>query len=157
MKEIPLTQGKVAIVDDEDYEYLRQFKWYAQWDGWNWYAKRNVIVNGKQKTILMHRVIMGVPNGRHTDHINHNGLDNREINLRICTAAGNQHNTGKQRNNTTGYKGVVITCGKYIKAQISNNGKRIHLGLFKTLEEAAKAYNEAAIKYHGEYAQLNEI
>jgi hypothetical protein len=167
MKEIPLTKGKVAIVDDDDYEYLRQFKWYyadryaarGQWIGDIRYS------NGKQKlkTIRMHRVIMNTPGGMETDHINGNKLDNRKENLRICTGVQNRRNRVKYKNNSIGYKGVFIKkkhknkTFESICAQICVNKKIIHLGTFKTPEEAAKAYNEAAIKYYGEFAQLNEV
>ena len=159
MKEIKLTQGKVAIVDDEDYEYLRQFKWCARnHRGYTWYAQRfSQTVNGKRRIILMHRYIMDTPDGMETDHINHNGLDNRRENLRICTCAENRRNNRIAENNTTGYKGVGYTTDGYIRAQIRCNNKKHHLGHFKTVEAAAKAYNKAALKYHGEFANLNII
>ena len=157
MKDIELTQGKVALVDDEDYEYLKQSKWYAhnQRDG-ECYA-----MGGRGK-IYMHRLIMGTPKGMYTDHINGNGLDNRKENLRVCTNAQNLMNRPKSKINTTGYKGVTISkyrdrINTYIRAQININGKNKFLGFHKTPELAAKAYNKAAIKYHGEFAQLNEI
>ena len=163
MKEIKLTQGKVAIVDDEDYEHLRQFKWYPLRAGGTIYVRRYCgRVNGKQKQLLMHREIMDTPEGESTDHINHNGLDNRKENLRICTVSENMCNRGAQSNNTTGYKGVfkysVTYNGKtysYMTAAIRHNSKLMGLGYFKTAEEAAKAYNKAALKYHGEFAKLN--
>ena len=166
MKEIELTQNQVALVDDEDYEYLMQFNWLANRRGRIWYALGYPTKSGgKQKLFLMHRIIMNTVDGVQTDHINGNGLDNRKSNLRICTAAQNQwnrHATGD--GNKTGYKGVGYTTRNYkgktyrsICARIKFRGKRIYLGVYKTETEAAKAYNEAAIKYFGEFARLNEI
>ena len=172
MKEIPLTQGKVAIVDDDDYEYLRQFKWYATKNKSIFYVTRaSPRVNGKQTKLFMHRVIMDTPKGKQTDHINHNGLDNRKQNLRVCNSRENGYNWRKNKHKTTGFKGVHIhrqpsrrlgvskgRVYEYIQALIYYDNKVINLGRnFKTLEDAARAYNEAAIKYYGEFAQLNEI
>jgi hypothetical protein len=160
MKEIQLTQGKVALVDDEDYEYLNQWKWYANKLGNKFYAVRNLRINKKYVgSILMHRLVANNNSKMHTDHCNGDSLDNRKENLRICNASENLMNQKKHLNNKSGYKGV----GKYnnnkskFRSQISCNGKFIHLGYYKTKEDAAKAYNAAAIKYHGEFANLNKI
>ena len=153
MRKIELTQGKFAIVDDEDYEYLRQFKWYYR-EG---YAARGIRKpNGKWTTIYMHRVIMGASECMEVDHINGDKSDNRKENLRICTLLENRRNRTKYKSNTTGYKGVYYDRRK-IRAKIKTDNKQIYLGSFKTLKEAAKAYNEAALKYHGEYARLNKV
>lgn len=156
-KEIPLTQGKVALVDIEDYDYLNQFKWYAQKCKNNlFYVVRNIKKDGKQIKLCMHREIMKTPKGMHTDHINGNGLDNRRNNLRICNSSKNQRNSGKHKNNTSGYKGVFWhNRGKKWQASIGLNSKLKHLGLYSTKEEAAIAYNEAAKKYFGGFARLN--
>ena len=150
MKTINLTRGMVAIVDDQDYEWLSQFKWYYCPVG---YAARRQ--NGKH--IYMHRLIAGAKPGEYVDHINRNKLDNRRSNLRICTRQQNQHNQGPRRG-TSRYKGVSYRkdTGKY-SAQIHFNGKKISLGSFATEDEAALAYNEAARKYHGEFAYQNKI
>lgn len=156
MKEIKLTKKNIAIVDDEDYEYLSQFKWSSN----HGYATRNITINGIQKTIRMHRLIANPPDGMQVDHINGNRSDNRKENLRVCTNAQNIRNAPKQKNNKCGFKGVSIKYRKnkkyqYIVAQIHSGKKNIHLGIFNTKEEAALAYNKAATKYHGEFAKLN--
>jgi len=104
----------------------------------------------------MHRVILDAPMNMLVDHINGNGLDNRRENLRICTNTENLRNRGKDRDNTSGYKGVVIKKGeKKFRAQIRVNQKTIHLGSFSTPEEAARAYDDAAREYFGEFAWTN--
>ena len=159
MKEIQLTQGKVALVDDEDFEYLNQWKWFPNNLKHGFYAVRmNPTLDNKKNTISMHRFIMNVPLNMTVDHINRNTLDNRKINLRICTMAENLRNKNIYKNNTSKYKGVYYH--KIVKkwlVRISVNNKRIHIGYFLNPIEGAKAYNEAAIKYHGEFANLNKI
>jgi hypothetical protein len=162
MKTINLTQGKFSLVDDEDYNYLNQWRWYAYKDHGTFYARRNSSCDesGKRKSILMHRLIIRVEKNLQVDHKDHNGLNNQKCNLRICTHAENQKNrtsTGKVK-----YLGVHYITQKrnnkiYIKitATISVNNKLIYLGLYKTIEDAARAYDEAAKKYHGEFANLN--
>ena len=152
MKHIELTQGKVAIVDDDDYDILNQSPWYYC----RGYAKRSIDINNKQTTICMHRIILNTPDGMETDHINCNKLDNRKVNLRVCTHAENQCNKRKYKNNTSGHKGVVIRGRKFV-SQIKHNNKLIHLGTHSTLEQAARVYNKAALKHYGEFASLNNI
>lgn len=155
-KEIQITQGFKAIVDDEDYEYLNQFKWYVVKGQKTKYAVR---YESPGKALLMHREILSATNpSEFIDHINTNGLDNRKLNLRFCTQAENQRNRGKQRNNTSGFKGVFWNKGvcKWIPA-IRVDGRMIALGCFDCKIQAAKAYNAAALKYHGEFAYLNQI
>ena len=158
-KQIQLSQGKVAIVDDEDFEYLNQWKWYAVKDGSTFYAVRNSSrLLGKRGIIKMHRVIMSTPEGLHVDHRNRNGLDNRKVNLRNCHSFENQMNKGKTLRNSSGFKGVSWDKGnsKWISF-IRYNGKSYNLGRFDSKIDAAKAYNKAAIHYFGEFASLNEI
>ena len=160
MKEIQLTQGKVALVDDEDFEYLSQWKWYANKSSGNYYAITTKLVNGVffNYKLLMHRVIMNEPYKLSVDHINHNTLDNRKCNLRVCTHAENMYNNKLSKNNTTGFKGVRFNknSNKYL-AYIGYQNKDIFLGSYKTIIEAAEAYNKAANKFFGKFANLNKI
>lgn len=157
-KEIQLTQGMVALVEDDDYEYLAQFKWCAQRSRNTFYAMRHSpCLNGISTTIKMHSEIMDTPKGMQVDHRNGNGLDNRrKENLRVCTGSQNQHNRRKNSNNTSGYKGVYWykQRGKW-RARIEFNGKEISLGYYTDAVQAARAYDEAARKHHGEFANLN--
>lgn len=161
-KEILLTQGMAAIVDDEDYDYLNQWKWYYRKSKGKktGYALRNQSIGyGKQKNIQMHRVILGYSGATlQVDHINSNGLDNRKANLRLCTPNGNIQNQGLRICNKTGFKGVYFRKDlKKWQVHITSDRKRIHLGYHEDKEAAALAYNEAALKYHGEFARLNNI
>ncbi len=144
MKLIPLSQGKSAMVDDEDYEWLSQWKWCLHSKG---YAVRG---NG---TILMHCVIVGTPVGFETDHINQNKLDNRRSNLRLATRAQNQRNKPKRRDNTSGFQGVYFdkSRNKFV-AEIHLYGKKKHLGRFDDIQNAAKAYRSASIELHQEFS-----
>lgn len=161
MKEIQLSKGYVALIDDEDFEYLSQFRWYLKPDKNHFYAHANIkdLSTGKYKPTLMHRLIMKVNKTHmHIDHIDMNGLNNQKSNLRICSNSDNSRNRTKTRDNTSGYKGVHWTQkNKKWRAMIVVNGKTIHLGYFKDLISAAKAYNEAAVKYFGEFANINKI
>ncbi len=160
MKTIPLTQGKFAIVDDEDYQDLIQFKWHAHCHHKNYYAKRAVWINKKTSAEQMHRRILGLKagDGKYGDHINGNGLDNRRSNLRVCTNKENIRNSRRRYDNKSGLKGVWLhkQTGKWV-TQIRVNDKSLHVGLFKSKIAAARAYNRAAIKYFGKFAKLNQI
>jgi hypothetical protein len=154
-KEIELTNGGIAIVDDEDYEELLKYKWHKKIDG---YAARTVYEKGKFQTIRMHREIMDAPKGFDVDHVNGNRLDNRKTNLRKATRSQNVMNKGKLSNNKSGYKGVYWDSQtKKWRACIRVNGKLINLGRFQDKDEAALEYNKAAIFYHKEFAFLNEV
>lgn len=154
MKYIPLTQNKLALVDDVDYDYLMQWKWYFIKDG---YAVRSDYSNGRiPKQIKMHREIIATPQGYLTDHINGDKLDNRRSNLRRCTETENIQNRGVQSNNKARYKGVGYQkkWNGYV-ARINVNGSTIYLGCFKVAEDAARAYDNAAREHHGEFAYTN--
>ena len=153
MKEIKLSQCKIVLVDDENYDYLNQFKWYAVKHHNTYYAARQIrLDNGKQKTILMHRTIMNTPIDKEVDHIDHNGLNCLESNMRNCTHSENKMNVIPC--GTVKYLGVDVNHGKF-RAAIKVKGKCIHIGLFKNKEDAAKAYDIKAKYYHGEFANLN--
>ena len=155
-KEIQLTQGIVTIVDDEDYEYLNQFKWYLLKSHTNYYAIRTI--RPENKLIQLHRIVIKAKKGEMVDHINGNKLDNRKSNLRICTNSQNCQNKKISKFNKSGFNGVSW-CKKNKKwvAQIACNNKKMHIGYFTNPIDSARAYNKAAIKYHGEFAKLNKI
>lgn len=154
MRRIPLTQGKYAIVDNEDFTKLSKYSWHYN----KGYARCAISQDGKQKIERMHSFLMKTPKGMDTDHINGNKLDNRKSNLRICTRSQNKINQGLSRNNTSGFIGVHWHRPlKKWRAQISILNKKKHIGVFKTKEEAAKAYNDVAYKNFGEFARLNSI
>jgi len=161
MKQIPLTQGKFTIVDDANYEWLNQYKWFAKKKGESFYAVRSIrMPNGKVVTAQIHRMILGLDYGDKgfSDHINHNSLDNRIENLRIATNSQNQHNQLPRKGCSSKYKGVYWDkkCKKWY-GRIAFNRKRFSLGCFENEEEAAKAYNKAAIELFGEFALLNDV
>jgi len=156
MKEIPLTQGKVALIDDEDYYRVNQYRWFAWKRSNTWYA-RHVQRRGKEKrTIIdMHRLIMGFP--EHTvDHIDGNGLNNTRNNLRNATIAQNIKNARKRSDSKQPYKGIEWDkVNLNWHAYICPKGKKTNLGRFATAEAAAHAYDTAAIRLYGEFAHLN--
>jgi hypothetical protein len=157
-KEIPLTQGFVALVDAADYDFLMQWKWHVRRQGNKLYALRKSFIDGKQAWVKMHRVIMEAKPGTMIDHKNGDGLDNRRANLRFATNSQNQCNKGVRSDSVSGYKGVSLHRrygNKRWRARIKVNGKREELGYYATPEEAARAYDRAALLYHGEFASLN--
>lgn len=159
MKKIELTKGKVALVDDEDFEFLSQWKWFTHSTGG---GVRNeplpvyISRSKRQKTIFMHRVIMNCPEDMVVDHLDHNRFNNQKSNLRICIQNNNMKNRKLNINNTSGYKGVILEkrTGKWV-ATIQANKRGKYLGSFETPEDAAKAYDTAAKELHGEFAHLN--
>ena len=156
---IPLTQGQMALVDDDDYERLMQWTWCAVWnkDTKSFYAARHSKYNknDKRRTIYMAREIMHARPGQQVDHINHNTLDNRKLNLRLCTRSQNQHNRKKQKGSSR-HKGVCWhKRDRRWQAGICYEGQHIYLGCFADEVKAARAYDRAAIKYFGEFAHLN--
>jgi len=157
MREIPLTQGKVTVVDDEDYEYLNQWKWQA----WkppnsprNYYAIRKHQRNGEQKIIRMHHVLLPLLKGMQTDHIDGDSLNNRRSNLRRCTYAENQYNRHPDINTSSEYKGVSWNKNAR-KWQVYCGGS--YCGLYANEEEAARKYDYMARLRYGKFARLNNI
>lgn len=149
MKEIALTKNQVALVDDDDYERVSSAQWHTTGHGRWLYARDGA-------GLLMHRIIMSPPPGAHIDHINHNGLDNRRANLRLCTREQNMGNRNKADNTSSRYKGVYWDSQRNKwRATIGKDNK--HLGRYKSEEEAARAYNNAANQKYGQYALLNEL
>lgn len=162
MKKIKLTRGQYALVDDADFEYLSQWKWYATFDGTagGFYAMRADLSGPpppppKSRTrVLMHRAILDVPLGKFVDHINGNTLDNRRENLRLATNQQNQINSKMRKNNTSGFKGVswCKKTGKW-RARIRHEGVQKLLGFFDNKEDAAKEHDKMARQFYGEFAR----
>ncbi len=150
---IPVGKLHLAIVDDEDLNYLSQWEWKISSGGYAVSTQREA--DGKLKNIFMHRIVNKTPERLLCDHINGNRLDNRKCNLRAATPAQNAKNLhgawGKIE-----YKGVTkLTNTRRYRATIRVNGETINLGWFRTPYEAAIAYNTVAEKLHGEFASLN--
>ena len=161
MKELVLSQGRTALLDEFDYERVSRWKWTAASIGSNWYALRVMRGKGKSKTVYLHRHLLNPPKGYLVDHINGSSLDNRRKNLRICSVAQNAKNRGIDRRNTSGYKGVTRindTRRKNVwKAQLATKDKLFYLGCFASPVEAARMYNMKAKEIFGEFARLNKI
>ena len=140
-----------ALIDDKDYKYLKKWKWYPTKLG---YVARGIYDKNTQKTnvITLHRFLMNFPKNLEVDHINGNGLDNRHKNLRICNRIENSRNNHKKLKGVTYHKDR-----KKFSASIVINYKRFHLGYFNDKIKALKKYNEAARKYFGKFAKLNEL
>lgn len=156
MKEIPLTQGQIAIIDDEMFDRVSYFKWHAYKHGNTYYAKTAIrLSNGKQTIIKMHQLVLGFPNSR-IDHKNGNGCDNRVSNIREATNRQNGMNRKKSKGTSSQYKGVYLNrrVNKW-QAAIVVNGDNIYLGMFTNEVDAAIAYDNAAIYYFKEFANLN--
>lgn len=158
MKEIQLTQGKVTVVDDKDFEWLSQWKWCAHLhpQSGKYYVVRSKTTKGKKKTVRMSREILEITETNiYVDHINGDTLDNRRDNLRSATNTQNQWNSGLSTSNTKGLKGISYsptrTSFKKWQAKIRFGGKRLHIGYFETPEEAASAYLRKARELHGEF------
>lgn len=147
--------GKSAIVDDCDYEKLKKYNWYCTPAGYV-YGERMVARDLGHH--FMHRIVCCPPDGMCPDHINGNPLDNRKSNLRPVTPSQNLMNTRIRKNKSSKYKGVWWNdIAKFWYSSICKDGESIHLGNFRTQRDAAIAYNQAAIQYFGEYANINEI
>lgn len=160
MKELPLSQGLVTLLDDVDYEFFSQWKWYAKriprYRTPSFHAMRTAIIGGRQTTLTLHRVLMNCPKGMVVDHRNHETLDNRRENLRVCTHADNMRNihpdsrcTRRRRSlHPDKYNGVFPSyCKKKpFRVKFKLNAKEVHLGHFATVELAAKAFDQKAFE-----------
>lgn len=165
MREIPLSgskaAGRVALVDDEDYDLVMQYRWRvwekdhegARTNGP--YAQANTYRDGRKGHVFMHKLVTSWPR---VDHKNHNGLDNRRSNLRPATTAQNNHNQRPQIGTSSRYKGVTWhKANRKWQATIKLAGRSRYLGCYSTEEDAALAYNAAALEAYGEHAYLNEV
>lgn len=158
-------KGHEVLIDKDKIELVLKYKWHISKSGENsFYVATNIPIGNKQKKLFLHRLILNSSSETNTllvDHINRNSLDNRLCNLRLCTFSENARNSSSRKNSSSKYLGVSIRSKKYKKriyaAQIKDFKKIIKLGYFANEIEAAKAYNEAAIKYHGEFANLNKF
>jgi hypothetical protein len=163
MTEIKLNKSEVAFVDDDMANEINKNKWAILKGGKDKsyvYAVRRKRVGGKREHILMHRQIMGLKKGDNfdIDHINHNGLDNRKCNLRVCSRSQNQHNRKSSINSSSIYKGVSWDKDRSMwRATIADNSTDFQLGRYLTEIEAAEAYNRKAIELFGEFAFLNNL
>ena len=160
MKIIPLTQEKVALIDDGDFEQVNKLKWRIQKAGKCTYVAHSTWDKKLKRKgmIFLHRFILNTPKNMMTDHINGNGLDNRRCNLRICTALENSRYRPNHNVGTSKYQGVHWHKNKRRwQALIWVDNKSVYLGNYKEEIKAALAYNVAAKKYFGEFATINFI
>ena len=170
-KSIVLLRGEIALVDDEDYERLQEYKWIKSYYGYvvtnySIYSdgttskthRKKKGIRGRSVSIRMHREILGVSVEQEIDHKDGNPLNNQKENLRICNSAQNKRNQKKRCNCKCKYKGVKVDNRNKINKWISSitvNYNTIYLGSFSNEEQAAKAHDKSAIKYFGKFARLN--
>lgn len=154
MREIEVTGGAITQVDDDVYDYLVQFRWRLS--PREKHVVRRVWDKGIRRTIMMHRVILGLgkDDGSETDHIDRNKLNNQRSNLRICTTAQNQWNAGMRKDNSSGYKGVWKQKNRWTGA-VKHNGVFHRIGSHKNIIEAVRARDRKALELHGEFAFTN--
>lgn len=158
MKKIVLSgrlgKEKFVLVDDAWFETLNHWTWNLSPEGYAVTAFRKP----KWQRIYMHRLIMGYPDGKVIDHINADKLDNQRHNLRACGRAENCRRYALPKTNRSGQRGVSWSkCGSKWQSSIQFKGQHIYLGLFENIEDAARAYNRASAKYHGDYGYKNPV
>lgn len=150
--EIELTKGKKTLIDTSDYDLVSKRKWYFD----RYYAATNapmsLVRKGVKRKIYLHRFLLNAREGEEVDHINHDGLDNRRENLRVCSHQENMMNSNRKANGALGARGIEMNSTGKFRARINKDGKSIHLGVFETIEEAKIVRNEATKKYHKEFA-----
>lgn len=151
MGQIVLTQGKIAVVDDDDLEWVNQWKWCYH----NGYATRSIWNGSRVFTVRLHRELLQAPPGLQVDHINGDKLDNRRANLRLATNAQNGMNQKKSSNCTSIYKGVYLHEAKWWRAMIKKDRRCQYSKLCSSEVEAAKQYDQWARELFGEFARLN--
>lgn len=161
MKRVPVNKGKYfAIVDNEDYDWICKFTWTiaGKKQRQGKYARTVIYrLDGSREEVYMHRMIMKATRGTLVDHLNMNGLDNRKSNLRLCTTAQNSMNRKVPKSNRSGYKGVYYRSDNQTNpydAKITFNGKRIHIGCYRTAKDASDAYYAKAKELFGDFARL---
>ncbi len=157
MMALGLDNGYCALVDEQDAVQLSWMRWHTRNKSGQLYAYARVPGTGDPGVIVgMHRFLMDAGQRKEVDHINGNGLDNRRSNLRLCNRQQNSFNRGAHRGHSSKYKGVSFRKGiARFRATISLNNRKIHLGHFVIEEDAARAYDKAALELHGEFARLN--
>jgi hypothetical protein len=156
-RRIYLGEGEWTILDEKDYYKYGKFKWTLGGKRKNFYAIRGIKNDkGEVEILRLHRAIMKAPKHLLVDHRNNNGLDNRNANLRLATKAQNACNSRKRKNASSRFMGVNFHKGVGMwAARIQHHGKDSWLGYYKDEIDAARAYDRAAVKYHGEFASLN--
>jgi hypothetical protein len=148
-------RGKIVLIDDSDAELVARYTWRPVLRNRVWYAESSLRVEGRRRTVSMHRIVLGEP-ACQVDHINGNGLDNRRENLRKVTSAQNCFNRRAELGGTSGFKGVTWNRAQLRwHVQIAVNGQRFHLGSFLDEIKAAQAYDAAAREFHGPFAAVN--
>lgn len=155
---IPLTQGKVARIDADDWPRVSRYRWHAVLSrGYTWYARRRCrLPGGRRGTHCLHQFVLGLPPGSMVDHIDGDGLNNTRANLRPATPAQNKANSRRYRTNVSGYKGVAKRTGyNRWQAAITQGGKRHFLGWYPNPEDAARAYDRKARELFGPFAHCN--